>query len=111
MPSNNHEGNILKTHGFFEQLKKRIIDDGELTQFAYSNDRAGLITYYFENYTLTNDTVNRICNVFSTSLNPHELGALLNKLFSENLNKKTEFKEICKSEGYTLPIKINALNT
>lgn len=108
-PNNEFEKGILERNGFFDLLKKVIFDERGISDWGPTNNRANLISYYIENYPLTEQIVRIISSIFSDRYNPHDLRDALNRMFRESADKKAEFIAVANTHGVPLPVELRSL--
>lgn len=102
-PADFRQCSILNNNGFFEKMKIRLIDHGQLSQFTYSNKRASLISKYLEHIPMEATFVKAVCNVFSSSYYPHDTNDEIKKLFIRIPAKRAEFIRVAHQEGAFVP--------
>lgn len=101
---------VLKENGFDKIVNKIAFDDDKFSGFMWVNSKADFFRDFFKMYPLTPKAVEKICVEFNKGNHSYWLAERLDKMFSENPDKKNEFKAITIEKGYTLPSHIKSLN-
>jgi hypothetical protein len=98
----------LAGSGFGEVIFKIAIQDQRLKDwFNWVNPRADMIAYYIEKYSLKEETVEVICEMYSRSNYSYWLAERISKIMEENPDKKVEFHQIANRKGFSIPSELN----
>lgn len=108
-PLNDEQFLLLEEVGFYDNLRRKILDEGKIDDWNYSNRRAELIANYCEKRTLDLQMVSGISRAFSRDYHPHNLRDSLNALFNTNPSKKQEFHNIAGPGGISIPAYLGGL--
>lgn len=101
---------ILKDNMFDKTVNKIAFDEDKFSGFMWVNSKADFFRDFFKMYPLTIKAVEKVCIEFNKANHSYWLAERLDKMFSENPDKKTEFLTIATANSYSLPSHIGTLN-
>lgn len=105
-PQDNETHKVLASNGFGDLIHEIAINSKRLDNFLWVNERADLIAYYIEKYTLNDETVEVICEMYTRRKYSWWLSERLIKIFAENIDKKFEFHEIATKNNFVIPFEL-----
>jgi hypothetical protein len=98
----------LAGNGFGDVLFEIAVHSQRLADwFNWVNPRVDLLAYYLEKYTLREETVEVICEMYGRPKYSYWLAERLTRIFAKNSQKKMEFIEIATRNGYSIPQELN----
>lgn len=101
----------LLNNGFGNTINRIAFEENNIAQFMWVNNKADILRDYIEQYPLTSIAVEKLCIEFNKdNFFSFWLLERLEKLFSDNQNKKAEFLTIANQYGFELPKQITSLN-
>jgi hypothetical protein len=92
----------LQNAGFGRAIELIAFEQKEIDDWQWAHDRYRLLTAFVENYPLSEQVVERLCEIYSTKTHLR-LGRSLEALFRRNAPKKAEFVAIAQARTLELP--------
>lgn len=102
----------LIDNGYDKELYKKLFVEPNREYYKVweeINSFSGTYRQYIEFMPLTKEVVEFVCTELAKSYNPYFLAQTLEDLFTKNMVKKQEFKDIAAAEGITLPSNLPSL--
>ncbi|MBO2007587.1 hypothetical protein [Hymenobacter negativus] len=92
----------LQNAGFGRAIETIAFEQKEIDNWQWAHDRYQLLTAFVEKYALSEQVVERLCEIYSTKTH-QRLGRSLEALFRRNASKKAEFVAIVQARAWDLP--------